>query len=332
LAQNSIPAELRAIGAPVVRGQFIGIADDTGASTGNHVHFQVHTNAGSYWGRAVDIIFDEVSINDGRPRVKNEFYDDSKFCTWPEDVCVSSNRHMSRNYKSDPNPPTGGLAGLQNGDVIRSSVLKIDGWAQDAESGLRSIQIVAAYNGAMHNTDPVFTTSPFSLTWDMCQAGVPDGPVSLGLRIFDQQSNLTYSPGLVTITKSYQCLPPQNPNDTNPPAVQLLVNDLAVVGGLPLLVQAQVEDTESGIDRVEFYWHSPDWSDPAWQFIGNGTLSAGKWQATFNPAGKLEGRRGAFYAWLIHRVIRWVMEPGIYFGYHLLSLGVPLNRFNLAMF
>jgi murein DD-endopeptidase MepM/ murein hydrolase activator NlpD len=68
LAQNSIPPELRVAGAPVNQGQFIALADDTGASTGHHLHFHVHTTANSVWGTSVDITFDDVLENGGRPR------------------------------------------------------------------------------------------------------------------------------------------------------------------------------------------------------------------------------------------------------------------------
>jgi murein DD-endopeptidase MepM/ murein hydrolase activator NlpD len=210
LAQGSIPPELRTIGAPVARGQFIGLADDTGFSTGHHLHFQVHTNPLSYWGKSIDITFDDVAINGGRPRISK----DLPYCTWPGDVCNTvQSAYISGNSKADPNPPTGGLDGFKNGDVINAPTIKIDGWATDAESGLRSVQIIAAYNNRMQDIGPVFTASPFSFIFDICQAGVPDGPVSLGLRIFDKQSNIAYLPGLVTLTKHYRCEPP-------PPACQ----------------------------------------------------------------------------------------------------------------
>ena len=54
------------------RGQFIGIADDTGVSSGNHLHFMVHTNPSSYWGTSVDITFEDVAINGGRPRIQSD--------------------------------------------------------------------------------------------------------------------------------------------------------------------------------------------------------------------------------------------------------------------
>lgn len=71
MAYESIPPALRVPGTPVVQGQYIGDVDDTGASTGHHLHyhvFQATTRADYSWGYSVDIVFDEVSINGGRPR------------------------------------------------------------------------------------------------------------------------------------------------------------------------------------------------------------------------------------------------------------------------
>ena len=84
LAQNSIPEELKIKGTHVSRGQFIGKADNTGASTGHHLHFMVveqsTQNSCKYYcfGKAVDITFRDVYVNwhsptqGGRPRLPNE--------------------------------------------------------------------------------------------------------------------------------------------------------------------------------------------------------------------------------------------------------------------
>jgi len=84
LAQNSIPAALKAKGTYVSQGQFIGKADDTGVSTGHHLHFMVveQTTLDSCrnycFGKSVDITFQDVSINwhtatqGGRPRLEAE--------------------------------------------------------------------------------------------------------------------------------------------------------------------------------------------------------------------------------------------------------------------
>lgn len=84
LAQNSIPAELKQEGLYVRQGQFIAKADDTGVSTGHHLHFMVveqnTLDKCSFYcfGKAVDVTFMDVKINwdpntqGGRPRLESE--------------------------------------------------------------------------------------------------------------------------------------------------------------------------------------------------------------------------------------------------------------------
>ena len=83
-AQNSIPAELKTQGVFVAQGQKIGRADDTGLSTGHHLHFMVIEkdtldSCKNYcFGNAVPISFLDVEINwdaatqGGRPRLASE--------------------------------------------------------------------------------------------------------------------------------------------------------------------------------------------------------------------------------------------------------------------
>lgn len=84
LAQGSIPETLKYKGTYVSQGQFIGKADNTGPSTGHHLHFMVvekeTLTACKYYcfGKAVDITFRDVDINwheatqGGRPRLPSE--------------------------------------------------------------------------------------------------------------------------------------------------------------------------------------------------------------------------------------------------------------------
>ncbi|MFZ3069772.1 MAG: M23 family metallopeptidase [Anaerolineaceae bacterium] len=84
IAKGSIPFALKEKGVRVLRGQTIAYADDTGYSTGNHVHFMVveqttlNSCANYCWGRSVDITFRDVTINwdaatqGGRPRLPDE--------------------------------------------------------------------------------------------------------------------------------------------------------------------------------------------------------------------------------------------------------------------
>jgi len=87
IAQGSVPAGIRRVGAYVVQGQPIAQADDTGYSTGDHLHFMVveqstlNSCPNYCWGKSVDITFRDVSINwdpvtrGGRPRLPSEASD-----------------------------------------------------------------------------------------------------------------------------------------------------------------------------------------------------------------------------------------------------------------
>lgn len=217
LAKDSIPPELRATGAPVVQGQFLGVADDTGVSTANHLHFMVHTNPASYWGTSVDITFDDVSINGGRPRIKT----DLPYCK-STDVCVSTQTtYVSGNFLSpDHTPPSGVIVSPQQNSLLNTAQNSIRGWAIDSESGIASIQILARYDGNWHPVGDPFSTSPFAVTWDVCSSKVPDGPVSLALQLRDLANNQANGlPGLVHIFKSYAC--PTPPSTCQPNANQV---------------------------------------------------------------------------------------------------------------
>lgn len=208
LAQNSIPPELREKGTPVSQGQFIGIADDTGASTGHHLHFQVHTNPDSYWGRSVDITFNDVDINGGRPRRSV----DAEYCDWPGDVCqVYRSDYVSGNtiHAGDTVPPIGDLFEPQTGLVLTTSTLHVEGWATDLESGLDYAQLIALYDNTWHEIGEQISSLTFGYDWNLCSQNVPDGPVSLALRIWDQNGNPANGlPGLRHFTKDFNCTPP----------------------------------------------------------------------------------------------------------------------------
>lgn len=210
LAQNSIPPELRVQGAAVAQGQFIGMADNTGASSGHHLHFQVHTNPDSYWGASVDVTFDDVDINGGRPRRKDSLYNDEPYCDWPGDVCVAfRSSYVSGNVSpGDTTPPYGDLFEPATGSVFNAPTIHLEGWAMDQESGLDKARFVAFYEDSWHEIGPEFNTLTFSYNWDMCAEDVPDGAVSVALQIWDKEGNPGADfPGLRHFTKDYACTP-----------------------------------------------------------------------------------------------------------------------------
>lgn len=106
LAQGTIPTALRVIGAPVSQGQYIGNADDTGASTGHHLHFHVHTNPNAVWSSSIDITFDDVAENGGRPRTCSEA---AAYPTYGTE-CAPGNKLLSGN-SSGPSPAAPAVIG-----------------------------------------------------------------------------------------------------------------------------------------------------------------------------------------------------------------------------
>ncbi|MCI0521384.1 MAG: Ig-like domain-containing protein [Chloroflexi bacterium] len=203
LAQDSIPEALRVIGAPVARGQFLGVADDTGISSGNHLHFHVHLNPSSYWDQSQDITFVDVAINGGRPRIAS----DQQFCTWDGDVCdETQSLYVSGNMPgAEVNPPWGDLLSPATGFVLETSTLNLAAWADD-DSGIASMRFQADFGNGWQDIGPAFTASPAAYLWDACAASVPDGPLSLAVKIVDTEGNSAAAlAGLRHILKQYAC-------------------------------------------------------------------------------------------------------------------------------
>lgn len=206
LAKDSIPVELRTQGAYVAQGQFIGVADDTGKSTGHHLHFHVHTNPNSYWGTSVDITFADVDINGGRPRRES----DLKYCTRVGDVCNQfRNSYISQNVApGDNTPPSGDLFEPATGFLANSPKLHVEGWSFDDESGFNHAKLIAYYNNDWHEVGNDITDFAFSMDLDLCASNIPDGPLSLALKIWDNAGNMSLGlPGLTHLVKNYSCAP-----------------------------------------------------------------------------------------------------------------------------
>jgi murein DD-endopeptidase MepM/ murein hydrolase activator NlpD len=210
-SKDSIPPELRVVGAAVKQGQFIGIADDTGISSGNHLHFHVHLNPDLYWDQSVDITFDDVAINGGRPRISS----DLPYCLNNDrfhDVCLQTqSTYVSGNVVTgDRTPPDGGIqVPAKNGITVSNPILHLEGWASDQESDIYQAQFIANYGSGWQNLGDPFTSGTFSMDWDLCSSGVPDGPVSVALFLQDTSGNQNVSlPGLRHFIKNYACPAP----------------------------------------------------------------------------------------------------------------------------
>ncbi len=108
LKQGSIPEEIKEKNKMIGQGQLIGVVDNTGQSWGHHLHFQVQVplyGDNYYWGRAVDITFDDVDVNGGRPRVINSWCNDQKYCDEPGDVCNTFQEHYTSQNEISTDEP-----------------------------------------------------------------------------------------------------------------------------------------------------------------------------------------------------------------------------------
>jgi hypothetical protein len=216
LAQDSIPVDLRTPGAVVQQGQFIGNADDTGGSTAHHLHFMVHTNPHSYWGTSVDIVFDEVTMNGGRPRTCMEAG------LYPElgDECVTGDWFVSDNAADQP--PTAWITQPQSETTITDRTLTVKAQAQDNE-GILSMQLFLgqADQGWM-TIDQNTNAKQIETTIDLCQLDLPDGIIDLAVSATDVRGKTVdtkHTP--VQITKQFYC-------DSQPPACQPAEEQIAL--------------------------------------------------------------------------------------------------------
>jgi hypothetical protein len=56
---------------------------------------------------------------------------------------------------------------------------------------------------------------------------------------------------------------------------------------------AEANDYGSGVSRVDFWWHSPDWNAGQWELLVSDAFGEDGWQASLNGNGLLEGQAGA---------------------------------------
>lgn len=239
LAQNSIPEELRQQGAVVAQGQFIAKADDTGYSTGHHLHFHVHTNPESYWGKSVDIAFEDVKVNGGRPRLCSEAKAFPQFGT----ECMPQDRYVSQN--GDTEDPTAGFSSPEDGTTLQAPVVNVSGWLKD-DVGIASAQIYLKADGK--KWEPIgkpLKKVNFNRAIDLCAAGIPDGAFSLAIEVTDTAGNVTERAGEITLQKAYPC-------PAEPPVCKPAADEVALYAGTDFQGACQVLNMGDYPDMDQF--------------------------------------------------------------------------------
>jgi uncharacterized protein YjiK len=70
-------------------------------------------------------------------------------------------------------------------------------------------------------------------------------------------------------------------------------------------VTVSAVDDESGVNRVEFLWHSADWENSDWVWLGADYDGRDGWSWPFDTASRVEQEGGAFYAWAFDWANNW---------------------------
>jgi hypothetical protein len=287
IAQGSIPAKLKKVGTPVMQGQYIADVDDTGYSSGHHVHFMVVSENTKYlsyngyiFGMAEDITFRDVTINwdaatkGGRPRLA---YEAASYGGQGQTYYTSGN--------TPANPPTGGLSSPAAKTFITNSELTIKGWAKD-DVGITKIELLANYDGKWVSIGERAGATSFTTKVNLCNTDIPVGPFNLAVRVWDYEGNPSSILSTRKLFKGCNCGASGTApvvNLTPQWGVHLLLNNG--------LVSATVTEGSTGSDiaSVEFWFLGSNWSKGEWVNLGLDTDGSNGWQAAVNPASLAEG-------------------------------------------
>lgn len=179
----------------------------------------------------------------------------------------------------DNTPPSAsGFTATANGSTADLSTSGVQD--NSGGSGVREVRFSAKFNNQWVGigTD---TTSPYSLAWNMCASGVPDGDVELGMEVWDNANNVWIWSQHYTnphITKSYNCEPP-------PPSEGVTLFENTGLGGGSCYITQDVpsignycgsgwnDNAESVLVQGPFYFalYFDDWYGGGTPYTGNPT-------------------------------------------------------------
>ncbi len=233
--------------SPVIKGQTVDagikigvIGNTTGCrtSTGIHLHFQVERFSVGKWHVTDPFGWDYSSGDDPLAQFNGE----SSQNLWVNGIPTSSNgvigvppasppngQYMGGGYIQDDPPSPSEPPPPPDPEVIDSTPPSASGYSASVSggtanlttsgvqdnsggSGVREVRFSAKYNDVVGwRGIGTAASAPYSLSWDMCASGVPDGDVELGMEVWDNANNKwVWSQHFNNphITKSSNCNPP----------------------------------------------------------------------------------------------------------------------------
>jgi murein DD-endopeptidase MepM/ murein hydrolase activator NlpD len=192
----------------VSAGQAIGVMGESGAAKGIHLHLSVYRWDGERWRVTDPFGWDPWRAptdqgSDPLYACNGEISYDLWVGGWPQGVNGAPGASTAPNVRymggwlgeesTNPNdtiPPSGYFTSPSNGSTINSRSVTLSVSASDnaGGSGVREVRFSAKWNDTWYGvgTD---SSAPYSLDWDMCSSGVPNGDVELGMEIWDNANN-----------------------------------------------------------------------------------------------------------------------------------------------
>jgi hypothetical protein len=103
----------------------------------------------------------------------------------------------------DTAPPVATWQEPADGATLQHQVVRLDAAAADTGSGVERVAFRGQWSGAWHDIAAFDAGPRYRIDWDLCAAGVPNGPVALEARVLDRAGNAATA--VVTATKHVTC-------------------------------------------------------------------------------------------------------------------------------
>jgi len=174
---------------------------------------------------------------------------------------------------SDTTPPSGSWTNPSSGQTIssRSVTLSVNASDNSGGSGVKEVRFSAKWDGTWRGVGTA-SSSPYSVSWDMCSSGVPDGDIELGFEVWDNANNKwVYSEHYtnIHINKSYNCT--QSTDTTPPTGSWTSPGNGQTISSQSVTLSVNASDNSGGSGVREVRW-SAKWNNQ-WSGIGTDSTS-----------------------------------------------------------